>query len=357
MSRLRQRAVEVRAEGAARRQIRNPSADSPAYQRYAWWLARTGTVIQRENFCHYWRVALIWAPLRKLADKLAFLVRPLAYLVTSLLAALVVALATYGVYEFFQADGGFWHKLGKAVLVLLGLAWFVGGFLLAIMVLVPLMPDATASPSTAQPPSRRTKVLAGTGVLLTLPVFLAVGLLLVLFLAVEWAAEKRIVPRAINWLGTAHFADSKWFGWVRPAYAFPAVLVGLSVVYTWARWSLLVVVGLAVIASLLLGLAYLADQRKERDAQRREERYQYYLAHPKARCAPAKPTVPRQPGRFDHFLDAVALRFNNALNGVVDFLALVWSIVLVKKWGVCPYVELPTQSEGELRNSGTVQEA
>lgn len=73
MSKFRERAAEVKAAGEAERGNFQP--EGVPKRMYQWWLSesvsskalaiRTGQ--RRENFCHFWRVVLIWAPLMALA--------------------------------------------------------------------------------------------------------------------------------------------------------------------------------------------------------------------------------------------------------------------------------------------------
>jgi hypothetical protein len=427
MSRLRQRAKAVRTEGAARRQIRTPSSDSPSFRRYLWWCKRRNRTITRENYCHYWRVCLIWAPLWKLFDAL---IRPLARLIRPLVYLTVAAVAgclTYGVLEFWQADGGFWYKVGKVALWTLGILWGVAGIVLAIWVLVPLIPEPDEPERMAPSLDQRSAWLRYVGVALTMPMFLAVSLLLVVILALFWAVDRRIVPRAFTWLCAAHFAGSKWFGWFRLAYLFPTTLVGLAFFYKWALAGVYFALGMTGLMLAFTGLSWWANRHQQRvreqhlEAVRRADleqldrllRIKFTILHPRkaesAACfevhyqawlqryrryierehgvgafeerfihlyyfswrydrylarqaqAAAVPEVTSvatssRPSRFVRLLDVLVDGLFRAIDVAVDFLSLAWTAIVVKKWGICPLVTLPTLPEGNLRDSGPVLE-
>jgi hypothetical protein len=62
---FRDKANEITAAGEARRGHFNPDADSAHLKVYKWWVenSQAGIKPKRENFCHYWRVVVIWSPL------------------------------------------------------------------------------------------------------------------------------------------------------------------------------------------------------------------------------------------------------------------------------------------------------
>ena len=68
---FRDKAAEITAKGEARRGHFSPDADSAHLKVYKWWVENSnyGETPQRENFCHYWRVVLIWSPLIWVAFK------------------------------------------------------------------------------------------------------------------------------------------------------------------------------------------------------------------------------------------------------------------------------------------------
>lgn len=61
MTKFRERAAEVKAAGEAVRGNFEPSG--VPLKVYKFWAENGGSEPERENFCHFWRVVVIWAPL------------------------------------------------------------------------------------------------------------------------------------------------------------------------------------------------------------------------------------------------------------------------------------------------------
>ena len=97
MSKFRERAREIRAKGVAERG--NFTMRGVPLKIWNYWYSKTDKVIDRENFCHYWRVVFFWAPLYFLADKILDFLDTLAgkILVTLAVIGLVVWGATASV--------------------------------------------------------------------------------------------------------------------------------------------------------------------------------------------------------------------------------------------------------------------
>lgn len=69
----------VLEKGKAERNRFNPDPESAHFKAYKYFLKNGGTQPVQENFCHYWRVVLIWAPLMALANAIerVFTTRPM----------------------------------------------------------------------------------------------------------------------------------------------------------------------------------------------------------------------------------------------------------------------------------------
>ena len=69
----------VLEKGKAERNRFNPDPDSAHFRLYKYFLENGGTKPVQENFCHYWRVVVIWAPLMALANAVerVFTTRPM----------------------------------------------------------------------------------------------------------------------------------------------------------------------------------------------------------------------------------------------------------------------------------------
>lgn len=69
---FKEKANEIYKDGVARRGHFSPDPDSAHLKAYLWWIenSQAGEKPARENFCHYWRVVLIWTPLLWVAIKI-----------------------------------------------------------------------------------------------------------------------------------------------------------------------------------------------------------------------------------------------------------------------------------------------
>lgn len=274
MTNFRDRAREVKKAGENERGNFTPHGVPKRMHTY--WLEnsdskkarriRYGT--QKENFCHFWRVVLIWTPLlwmKSLATKIA----------TSLPFLIVLALGVVaGVVALFVYVDDFWQ--------------------------VPLY-------------------VLGMGIALAL-----VGLTLT----------------GLDWLHSRYWKKS-WNRYVYGAILIVIILLGVASVsyalYAWARETsvLTVVVSLALFALAALGGGYailwMSDYLKGKRALAEEERktrwdafmrgdigYDEYYDGPR-----------RAPGRISKFF-----------SGVGDFIVLISQVVRVKKWKICPLVEV-----------------
>lgn len=92
--------------GEHRRGVWRPEEGSLTLRAYRWWAKSSGKAPAQENFCHFWRVALIWAPLRWLTMPLRWLARllrnpkiQLGFAMGAMLALVTAAIAsTSGVF-------------------------------------------------------------------------------------------------------------------------------------------------------------------------------------------------------------------------------------------------------------------
>lgn len=68
---FKDKADDIVTKGKMRRGQFNPEPDSAHLKAYKWWVenSRFGEKPKQENFCHYWRVVLIWTPLLWLCDQ------------------------------------------------------------------------------------------------------------------------------------------------------------------------------------------------------------------------------------------------------------------------------------------------
>jgi ABC-type multidrug transport system fused ATPase/permease subunit len=122
MSRLRDKVAAHRRQGEERRGTYVPAVDGAPLRVYQWWHAKTGSTIERDNFCHYWRVVIFWAPL--LGIRLM-----VARLLEFKVAQVAVLLLGFGATYMLCRELG----IGKAVLTIAGLLYLIVGIFFGII--------------------------------------------------------------------------------------------------------------------------------------------------------------------------------------------------------------------------------
>lgn len=395
MSQLRLKADKIQAEGAEKRRDWNPSVNSSHYKVYRWWLRKSGKFRQRENFCHYWRVIVLWAPLRALA-------------MPALVLLSLIALVGIGAFIITQFSVVIGLLVGMA-----GFAYCAFGIRTGGQLLKELneqeFDDAEWTWLDTKPMALKSLMF-----LLASPVILGLGTLILIFgsIAVTLASlhdEQDLYRRIGRWFVYAHVGNHKLLNWLRPILALPAALALLSF---WFGAALVVLIG-AVVIALLIGLfllvAYLVDasnekrraryrqQLREQDAREDNEfrtviayviryrlfpmqhpewagddsRYEHWYKRYERHCLNVLGQQPLALRPYYHLyrvqvryekiygrsiydplekIDAVEsvvkeVRQPNKLQrmatGIGDFFILIWSFVLAKKWKICPLVELP----------------
>ncbi len=379
MSQLRRQADQVMSEGAMKRRNWNPDADTFHYKIYKYWRANSKRHVERENFCHYWRVVAIWGPLW-------FMVKPLlALLGVAALGGIVTIMVIFpkGVLQTAITIAVFAYLLA-------GICVFIG------IMQEFISDDDHTSWEWLDDRSTTIKALA---VVLTLPVFVAaltVSAVIVSIGAVLVGLndDYDVYRRFGHWSINAKPSEHRWLSWIRPVLAIPVALVVSSIRYEVPRYFL----AAAALVAFSIGLSvlcawYVETSRERRKLQNRiaqqearrtqnvfmlrlkfalthpewatnEEMYQhwlkrftsysmsrygqdpldmeeyklwYYDLHKLRAWHDAKVHVTatgtaksRSPRRMSKFA-----------RNVGDFFVLIWSVVLTKKWKICPLVALP----------------
>lgn len=72
MSRIGKLAADIESRGREKRETWQPKAGGAPLRSYLWWRDETGHHRAQENFCHFWRVVLIWSPLLRLRRLVTF---------------------------------------------------------------------------------------------------------------------------------------------------------------------------------------------------------------------------------------------------------------------------------------------
>ena len=272
MSNLRNKAAEIRAKGAEERGNFEPTG--VPLRMYNYWLEesvskksyslRAGHM--RENFCHFWRVVAIWAPLLFVGRKVLGFVESKAGLVTIgamvLLALVIGGITSSGFLEF--------------LLIVLAAVAFVGAMI-------------------------------GLGI--------GLALLHQKFWRKSW---NRIANKVFIGFLIALMAG-----------AVIALIVALFVDFGW--WALAGIAGfIAFFAAVAFGIIFLADFISARRADKRAERARIEDEWIKTGEGPNPFITPvREPGMISKFF-----------SGVADFLVLTFQIIRVKKWKICPMVDV-----------------
>lgn len=233
---FREKATEVKKKGALERGEFNPKPDSAHLKMYKWWLEHGGEVEGKENFCHYWRVVLFWAPL-----------------------------------EWF-------------------LITVVGGFFKSR----PLRAFGRGAYNVAGP-LRRVSNKTWENVFM-------------------WASLTILAVVALFLVGML-------------VYAFVTNTGNALVV-------LGVVVGIVLGAiGLIFGLSWIVDKVQKKNDLRMEAREEAWLNGEISAAEYFGRKPAKAPGPIKRFF-----------SGVADFLVLLVQIVRVKKWKICPFVEIPDET-------------
>jgi len=304
---FRDKAAAVKAEGVAERG--NFTPHGVPLRVYNYWLenSRSNRALdirlgeRKENFCHFWRVVALWAPLRWLKNKAnAFIEHPATgpALLVLFLAGLVAACIMFG--SVLNVLGVIAATAVAIALIAAGLA---GGVTLA-------MGEERAREYDM--PERNAAIVCSV---LGLPTAI-VGFLL--------AKGVILYNRHLS-----EYSMNIMLGLV--VLAIVAFYVAIGVSEGWAALlmaSLGTVVVIGVAAGMIwLGVLlsdYLSGKRKIAERQRYEARSAYYDEHGEW---PAPPK--REPGRIANFF-----------RGLGDFIILLAQVIRVNKWKICPLVEV-----------------
>lgn len=385
MSQLRQRAAQVKEVGAMERRNWNPAPGSAHHKIYRWWQRKSGKHVPVENFCHFWRVVLIWAPLRWLA-------KPLLVLLSLAIVGGIVTLAI------------FWLSTILGVLATItGLTYLVFG-VRATGQLLNELNEREFNEFRWRWLDKQNSTVKAAVCLAVLPVELPLAVILIVIgslavLLVSLNEDYDVYRRVGHWLVGAHFSERKALGWIRPWLAFPVALAITSIWFQAARVVLAFVGAFCVGTGLMLLGSYLIDRARERrkqaelEAEERARRLKrevtlmvlrriFAIVHLKWIGSEARFQIWRQRyekhcmdfwGRFPEDLPISTLlahvsdryhklygrsdpvqvssgtpveerkpsKVKRFVVNVGDFFVLIWSVVLTKKWKICPIVTIP----------------
>lgn len=308
---FRDKAREVKAAGVAERGNFNPTGAPKRW--YDFWLENTksskgrgirhGT--RKENFCHFWRVVLFWAPLWFLRVKVEKYGPAIGGI---FIAAILIA----GIAVLILVDGAWLIALqavGAIVLLAIAIVAFIGGVSLSYH-------GDTRGRERNDLPSFKVAIVMSV---LFPPAALTGYVLTWLF---------RFVGRGYDGLERRFGSKKTVIG-----TGILAALMALSIVGGIGGpvpviWIVAITAALAVLVFLgILAFTFLSDYisgKRVLAAQRVAEYEEKYGEIEKPTKAPSK----------------LALSWNAFWRGVGDFIIFIAQVVRVNKWKICPMVEI-----------------
>lgn len=309
MSNFREKAQAVKAAGEAERGNFTPSGVPK--RMYDFWLQNTKSLNGRrvregrrkENFCHFWRVVAIWAPLM-------FVTKTVERHERKIIAGVGVLLALGLVYTLLFVSNAWFVGL----MVLLGVIGFAialagafGGGSLAL-------DDDDERRDKDMFEAKQAKWLALIGFPTAIIAYLGVKAVRVIG---PWSKTH---PKEAKYAGiatavVAYLGINTLIGGVSGLVAGTLVLAGLLVVIALGIWVI------AIGSDYVSGRRALAEQQKA-----------LYIEQ----NGPIPDKKPYVPSAFEKRLAAI-------FRGIGDFVVLIGQVVRVNKWKICPTVEIDTK--------------
>lgn len=301
---LRDKAKEIKAAGEAERG--NFTPDGVPKRAYQWWLnestSKRASAIRsgyrKENFCHFWRVVLFWAPVRKVVytiDKLFF-----NKIVGGIfVAAILLGLLTIAVLNPLDALA----IVGAAIVMSLQIVGVLAGVSAA------LSAEKRSEWDMIQD-NRLIAVLFVLGFVLAIPAF--------------------VITKAVTYY-KAHLTEySGPIFLTAIGIAITAALLaiglgsGLPALITVVSCAALIVVGYFFVRMMISVLGpFIQGKRAVSEARRRDAEAVYVAENGEL---PA-----HVPSRLSKFF-----------TGLGDFIVLMAQVIRTKKWKICPMVEIDT---------------
>jgi hypothetical protein len=300
MTNFRDKAREVKAAGEAERGNFEPNG--VPLKAYKYWARNTKSyrVPVRENFCHFWRVVAIWAPLM-------FLRKKSVDFVESKTGMVIIGLAVIAAIVF----GGVASVDFRILLaVLLGVIFTVTGGVAGICF------------AAGEELDDDERIFFKVAFVLGLPAALiAFG----------------ITKMALNWNKDWNEPLADFFLKVAPFVLggvgiFALIAFGLTAGWLWLLFGIgLALAFVALIVVMIIGVSALSDFLSGRRALARDKALEadeaYYAEHGEFPWQKTK--TKREPGKVAKFF-----------SGLADLIIFVSQIVRVKKWKICPIVTI-----------------
>jgi hypothetical protein len=329
---LRGHIHKVHAQGAMQRRNWNPDHGSAHYRLYTKWQGIASNPPLRENFCHYWRVVFLWAPLALMRHAVAEAYRRYVWLEV-LTYAVVVLASMAGLAALTTLFTG---VMGTVLIMAFGYAYvFIGGRAMLELASEVTRPGFLGIDERVWPWLDRQEM--GIKCLFALvfsPVAIALFTIFLPLLSfgglVTWLFEDKHIHRPIGRALVAH-PNHRFFGWLGSWLVIPAGLAAAAVFSVPMRYVDAVLLGIVCFAAILLGIMWMTDViRRHRDVRRVE-----------------RPAAIR---RFDD-VDGVAVlrsetpKKRGVFRSVGDFFHLGWTAILVWKWKTCPWVTIESPQQ------------
>lgn len=307
---LREKAREIKSAGEEARGDFSP--EGAPKRVYQFWLSESNSkraVLIRakqrtENFCHFWRVVAIWAPLMFMKKSVASFLTSTPVQIGLIIGA-IMALAMGG---FASANfATFLMIMGIAIVGVFGfvsgIAWMVGDY--HGDTVEPIFKYASVIP-TAWVPIGVTKGVYGMN---------------------------KILPGWDHFLATVVVP-------VLAVIAITGLIIGGAVALVMAEgWlALLGLIGVLLAAVAVLGLmffgldklgTYIKGRRSMKRRAKDEADDAFYDEHGYFPWSVENMSPPREPGRISKFF-----------SGIGDFIVLGAQVIRVNKWKICPIVTI-----------------
>lgn len=312
---LREKAREVKAAGEEARGDFTPTGAPKRLYKY--WLdnasrkstadLRNGT--RKENFCHFWRVVVFWAPF------LAFRRGVEALFSNPVFLSVLGVLAVVGIF----LAGLTWTEFGAVVLIVLAILYGVAGLIFGGVYAdekwkrdkwKPYVDwDGKVDPYDTAP---EIDPISKWGAILTLPASWFTFALVSIANRLDKDTKQLIANGFLALLLGGMAVFLLIVGFVELGWAFLLVLGAI-------------VLGFATLFGIVIGLGKFFGTLRAYNANKPVK----VKPEPVVSDEPVTPKVKREPGRISKFF-----------SGIADFLILAAQVVRVNKWKICPLVTI-----------------
>jgi len=310
MSELRERARAIKAAGEEARGEFTPTG--APLKVYSYWAKRSRHAPDRENFCHFWRVVMFWAPLMALRNGVV----NVATHPVSVILGILVTLAMIA-YVLLTVDSAIMAVLGGLLIIL--------GFVLAGLGLISGVSLALDNDYTRGeydlPPFKFALPLTILGAPLGLPAFLIAR-------AVRFYGDHLTKWDKQIGLGALAMMFIAFFTFIGFAAGIGTLVVALAIVLGFVGIVIGGAIGLDALSTRVAG------KRKVREQEAREALFVYMAEHDGE-----LPPEPEQ--RLSNFEYKMLAFFK----GVGDFAILFGQVIRVNKWKICPTVDISRVEE------------